>query len=63
MPNSAELARLWRVGVGVDDADEFRTFDFALDADVVAAEIADADDGYADLADGFRGVLDFLFRL
>jgi hypothetical protein len=44
-------------GVRVDYADEFGAFDFAPDANVVAAEIADADDRYAD---GFLAQ-DFLF--
>ena len=44
-------------GIGVDDADELGAFDFAPDANVVASEIADADDSYAD---GFL-VQDFLF--
>jgi hypothetical protein len=35
-------------GVRVDYADEFNAFDFAPDANVVASEIANADDSYAD---------------
>ena len=44
-------------GVGIDDADELSAFDFAPDANVVASEIADADDSHAD---GFLAQ-DFLF--
>ena len=36
------------LGIGVDDADELGAFDFAPDANVVASEIADADNSYAD---------------
>ena len=45
------------VGVGIDDADKLGAFDFAPDAHVVAAEITDADDSYAN---GFLAQ-DFLF--
>ncbi len=45
------------LGVGVDDADELGAFDLAPDANVVASEIADADDRYAN---GFLAQ-DFLF--
>ena len=48
---------LCAVGVGIDDADELGTFDFAPNANVVAPEIADADDCNSD---GFL-VQDFLF--
>src|SRR5579862_8835288 len=44
-------------GVRVDYADEFGAFDFAPDANVVASEIADADNSYAN---GFLAQ-DFLF--
>ena len=44
-------------GVGINDADELSAFDFAPDANVVASEIANADDSYAD---GFLAQ-DFLF--
>ncbi len=37
------------VGVGIDDADEFGALGFAPNANMVASEIADADDGYADV--------------
>ena len=39
---------LGALGVRVNDADQLSAFDFAPDADVVASEIADADDSYAD---------------
>jgi len=48
---------LCAIGIGIDDADELGAFDFAPDANMVASEIADADDSYAD---GFL-VQDFLF--
>ena len=45
------------VGIRVDYADQLGAFDFAPDANVVASEIADADDGYTN---GFLAQ-DFLF--
>ena len=44
-------------GIGIDDADELGALDFAPDANVVAPEIADTNDSYAD---GFLAQ-DFLF--
>ena len=41
VPNSAATCAA-RVGIGVNDADEFRAFDLAPDAHVVPAELADA---------------------
>ena len=45
------------VGVRVDDADKLGALGFAPDANVIASEIADADDSYAN---GFLAQ-DFLF--
>ena len=46
VPNSAATFAA-RAGIGVDDSDELRAGEFAPDAHVIAAELADADDRHA----------------